>query len=86
MLLGIQRRLREENLLLWNPFFLRKPAVDLERVIGCISPDVSNSANVVEIGRANVVVISQVVRDQSTVAWLDSDMLEQLKGSKLVSS
>lgn len=76
----------EEDLLLWNPFFLRKPAVDLEWVICFLSPDVSNSTNVVEVGRADVVIVLHVVRDQSFSSWLDSDILEQLEGSRLVSN
>ena len=74
----------EEDLLLWNPFFLRQPAVDLERVVCFLGPDVSNSANVIEVGRADVVIVLHVVRDQSFSSWLDSDILEQLEGSKLV--
>jgi hypothetical protein len=57
-----------------------KTLVDLEWIIRFGGPDIPYTGNIVEVCWADIILISNVVWDQSAFSGLEADVIEQLKG------
>lgn len=73
--------MEEEHALNGYLGFIRKTLVDLEWVIRFSRPDVPDAGNIIKVCWADIVLISDVVWDQSAFSWLEADVIEQLEGS-----
>lgn len=73
--------MEEEHALNGDLGFIRKTLVNLEWVIRFSRPDVPDAGNIIEVCWADIVLISDVVWDQSAFSWLEADVIEQLEGS-----